>query len=184
MNQFDNIIKHGTYYYPAERHYYAGCVVRCDRCNRTNLRASIGYQEMDLCLACASQIESLILRVNPPSVRFPDVSPPAGIRFPDVGIRSLDPQTQHYSGPCIRLNSAVSQQVRAASPQVWAASPQVRATSPQVRAASPQVRVASSVSFPHNVVQRENVFGTFQNTRIDSDGFVSDDDDDIGVGEL
>lgn len=75
-SQFENVIKHGTYYYPAERHYYSGCVVRCDRCDRTNLKASIGYHEIDLCLACASQIESLLPRVNPPSI-IPGSNPPS-----------------------------------------------------------------------------------------------------------
>jgi hypothetical protein len=75
-SQFENVIKHGTYYYPADRHYYSGCIVRCDRCDRTNLKASIGYHEIDLCLACASQIESLLPRINPPSILPTTVNPP------------------------------------------------------------------------------------------------------------
>ena len=66
--QFADIIRFGTYFYPADRHYYSGCIVQCDRCNRTNLRASIGYRDVDLCLACASQVESRMLPVNPPPI--------------------------------------------------------------------------------------------------------------------
>lgn len=93
-NQFEDIIKHGTYYYPAERHYYAGCVVRCDRCNRTNLKTSIGYHEMDLCLACASQVESTIQRIITPNE--PVISPPRR-----VPINTQDPM--------IRFNGGIAQ---------------------------------------------------------------------------
>ena len=101
-SQFENVIKHGTYYYPAERHYYSGCVVRCDRCNRTNLKASIGYHEIDLCLACASQIESLVPRVNPPIINvppaMPEVGPPFNFRPADSGFNPHGfPSQAHFS---------------------------------------------------------------------------------------
>ncbi len=59
---FVQIAQNGTYYYPAYTHYTLSIdkprSVRCDKCNRTQLRACIGYGEYDLCLPCCDQIVS------------------------------------------------------------------------------------------------------------------------------
>jgi len=49
-------IDNGTYYYPAWKHYGRKTSVFCDRCNRQNLRACIGYNNFDLCLLCVDEI--------------------------------------------------------------------------------------------------------------------------------
>lgn len=56
---YEQIVKNGTYYNPAEKHYLVGSIVNCDRCLRTNIESSIGYYNKDLCMACVSQIELL-----------------------------------------------------------------------------------------------------------------------------
>lgn len=50
------VIDNGTYYYPAWKHYNRKTSVFCDRCNRQNLRASIGYAQFDLCLLCVDEL--------------------------------------------------------------------------------------------------------------------------------
>lgn len=56
---FLNIIKKGTYYYPALKHYDLddGNII-CDRCNRNNIPACIGYNDKDLCMECVNDIIS------------------------------------------------------------------------------------------------------------------------------
>ena len=73
-DNLENIIKYGVYYFPADKHSYSGTVVQCDKCLRSNLRACIGYRDLDLCLSCADQIESKMIRTNPPPIHF---NPPA-----------------------------------------------------------------------------------------------------------
>lgn len=50
------LLENGTYYYPAWKHYNRKVNVVCDRCNRQNLRASIGYSQFDLCLSCVDEL--------------------------------------------------------------------------------------------------------------------------------
>lgn len=54
---FINISQNGKYYYPATAHY-KGIVsfVSCDRCDRSNLLASIGFEKYDLCMKCNSEV--------------------------------------------------------------------------------------------------------------------------------
>jgi len=56
--QFESIVRNGTFFFPATRHYQNGSNVVCDRCARTNLPASIGYGDQDLCLACADRVSN------------------------------------------------------------------------------------------------------------------------------
>jgi hypothetical protein len=50
---FYKIIDDGIYYYPAWRKYSnEKCIVICDRCNKSNIRACIGLDIFDLCLKC------------------------------------------------------------------------------------------------------------------------------------
>lgn len=53
------LIDHGTYYYPAWKHYNRKTKVFCDRCYRQNLRAAIGYAQYDLCLLCVDELTRL-----------------------------------------------------------------------------------------------------------------------------
>jgi hypothetical protein len=53
------LIDHGTYYYPAWKHYNRKTSVFCDRCHRQNLRACIGYSNFDLCLLCVDELTRL-----------------------------------------------------------------------------------------------------------------------------
>lgn len=69
-----DIVKYGTYYYPADKHYYSGTVVQCDNCLKSNLKACIGYKNVDLCLGCADKITHQM----PETVNFP-MQPPMRI---------------------------------------------------------------------------------------------------------
>lgn len=55
-SQMNEIVQKGVYYYPATSHYVRPCTVTCDRCMRTNLDASIGYNNLDLCMTCVATI--------------------------------------------------------------------------------------------------------------------------------
>ena len=51
----------GTFYQPANLHYSGSGSVNCDKCQRTNLKSCIGYQNYDLCLECITQVEKIIV---------------------------------------------------------------------------------------------------------------------------
>lgn len=51
-----NIVTRGKYYYPASSHYPKAYPVICDRCNKTNLSACIGYESYDLCMHCVEKV--------------------------------------------------------------------------------------------------------------------------------
>jgi hypothetical protein len=53
------LIDHGTYYYPAWKHYNRKTKVFCDRCHRQDLRAAVGYANFDLCLLCVDELTRL-----------------------------------------------------------------------------------------------------------------------------
>jgi hypothetical protein len=59
QTNFNNLIRNGTYNYPAGRRYEVDgrapgmTITICDRCGQTHLAACIGFQAQDLCLACA-----------------------------------------------------------------------------------------------------------------------------------
>ena len=53
------LLDHGTYYFPAWKHYNRKTNVFCDRCYRQNLRACIGYAQYDLCLLCVDELTRL-----------------------------------------------------------------------------------------------------------------------------
>lgn len=72
LQQLENCIKQGKYYYPAVKHYHNGAIVQCDRCLRTNLKCCIGHQQIDLCLSCAQLISM--------NIKYPQPSP-IGIEF-------------------------------------------------------------------------------------------------------
>ena len=55
---FQDIVTNGIYYNPAYMHYNRICNVKCDRCYRQNLVASIGYLDQDMCLKCVDSLVS------------------------------------------------------------------------------------------------------------------------------
>ena len=73
QQNYIDIYKNGTYYNPAHKHYpkqdRSQTNVVCDRCQKTNLGSSIGWQDYDLCLECTSKVEKLagshLQRVTP-----------------------------------------------------------------------------------------------------------------------
>jgi len=78
---YQNIIQNGNYFFPAWKHYGNPQLnVTCDRCNKTNLQACIGYGDRDLCLLCADNLTSFnikpIIFPIPPNPFFPH--PPFG----------------------------------------------------------------------------------------------------------
>jgi len=52
--QLINVAHFGTYYNPASKHYGRDGNVTCDKCHAKSLTACIGYADKDLCLPCAS----------------------------------------------------------------------------------------------------------------------------------
>ena len=58
------IAKNGMYFCPAYKHYGQMTNVVCDRCNKTNLKACIGYDNKDLCLKCADALTNMITETN------------------------------------------------------------------------------------------------------------------------
>lgn len=53
------ILKNGTYYNPASKHYNGNSTnVVCDRCRKTGLDMCIGYETYDLCLQCIQDTNS------------------------------------------------------------------------------------------------------------------------------
>lgn len=53
---FSDVAKKGSYYYPAHTHYGRETIVTCDRCAKANLKACVGYVDIDLCLECISTV--------------------------------------------------------------------------------------------------------------------------------
>ena len=71
---FRQIVHNGQYYFPASNHYQRATTVNCDRCQRSQIPACIGWREYDLCLGCAQIIvERSMMRVQ--------VSPQVSPRF-------------------------------------------------------------------------------------------------------
>lgn len=59
-NDFKTIVQKGTYYFPANKHYAGYGHVICDRCSKTNIECSIGYQNLDMCMVCVDIISKQI----------------------------------------------------------------------------------------------------------------------------
>ena len=62
-----NVYKYGKYYNPAWTHYRRDDAnVSCDRCHRTQLKVSIGWDKYDLCMDCVDKLSMLYIQdVNP-----------------------------------------------------------------------------------------------------------------------
>jgi hypothetical protein len=58
---FIEILKNGKFYCPASAHHdFAHPNIRCDRCQKTKLKTSIGYNKMDICMTCVVELEKLL----------------------------------------------------------------------------------------------------------------------------
>lgn len=56
-SEIKSVLKYGKFYYPATSHYNKIIIkVYCDRCYKSNLKASIGFEKKDLCLECVNEI--------------------------------------------------------------------------------------------------------------------------------
>jgi hypothetical protein len=52
------IYTNGIFYNPAVKHYDSSTQnIVCDKCNRQNLKTCLGYENLDLCLRCASVLD-------------------------------------------------------------------------------------------------------------------------------
>lgn len=60
FNTLVNIYYFGNYYNPADKRYYPGASVRCDRCLKNNIDICVGWDRYDLCLTCISDINAHI----------------------------------------------------------------------------------------------------------------------------
>lgn len=54
------LVKYGTYYNPAYKHYGEEGNVYCDKCKKQDLSVCIGYETMDLCLQCVEEVADCI----------------------------------------------------------------------------------------------------------------------------
>ncbi|AYV75173.1 MAG: hypothetical protein Terrestrivirus1_47 [Terrestrivirus sp.] len=67
QTNFENVIKFGTFYCPAYKHYGpVETVVTCDRCHKTNLVSCIGFDKLDVCLKCGEEVS--IAQTNKPNL--------------------------------------------------------------------------------------------------------------------
>lgn len=67
------VTTYGAYYCPAWKHYNRQAPVACDKCNKQNLKACIGFDKYDLCLKCVSQLTELSSPVISPPWPQPPV---------------------------------------------------------------------------------------------------------------
>jgi hypothetical protein len=65
MNTYIELVKTGTYYYPAYKHYGKVCNVVCDRCHKSHIICCIGLNTSDLCLDCVNIVLESI-HIPPP----------------------------------------------------------------------------------------------------------------------
>ena len=97
---FEKIYKLGHYYNPANRHYNSQGTVNCDKCAKTNLNVSIGWEKYDLCLQCISEMSNQIKFKEIPTSPYTPFAPfapfapppPSFAKFtpsPNVGFREM-----------------------------------------------------------------------------------------------
>ena len=67
------ILKNGTYYNPASKHYnFNSTNVVCDRCRKTGLDMCIGFESYDLCLQCVQDVNSQLKKQVP--IKQPEIA--------------------------------------------------------------------------------------------------------------
>lgn len=69
------VVTYGTYYNPAWKHYGRITTVRCDRCHSNPIQSCIGFDKMDLCMKCMSEVEKSISPSSSIPSCFPSPSP-------------------------------------------------------------------------------------------------------------
>lgn len=95
------ILERGQFYCPAGKHYgNPDAAVTCDRCQRTNIPACVGFERFDYCLSCIEAIvqtcptwsssSSSSLGYTKPSIRLPpSLHPPVTRMMHDMYTRTL-----------------------------------------------------------------------------------------------
>jgi len=103
---FRQIVHNGQYYFPASNHYQRATTVNCDRCQRSQIPACIGWREFDLCLGCAQIIvERSLMRVQV----SPQINPLFSPRFdPQAEIRTRMQISSAYPKPPSQRPSTAS----------------------------------------------------------------------------
>jgi hypothetical protein len=61
---FEKVVKEGKYYYSASDRYGVGSIIICDRCHIRDLKSCIGLDQLDLCLSCVDDLQT-ILKAQP-----------------------------------------------------------------------------------------------------------------------
>jgi hypothetical protein len=96
QEQVQEILLRGSFYNPAYSRYvshgaftYAPPVVNCDNCGASGLRMCVGYDKMDLCMACVAAADRIL-----PAPTEPESTSPWVVRTPCVqtGWGGVDPR--------------------------------------------------------------------------------------------
>jgi hypothetical protein len=111
------IIKNGTFYYPAYKHYEnITANVVCDFCNKSNLKCAIGYLSSDLCLNCTETISNSQSNTNKYPPKLHDLHDKSEYipmtRMKQSSVRKIGPSIATYmmqdsirkQGPSITTN--------------------------------------------------------------------------------
>lgn len=53
---YTTILKNGSFFYPANKHYSFTGSVTCDKCKSSNIQACVGYSTFDLCMNCVDRL--------------------------------------------------------------------------------------------------------------------------------
>lgn len=78
-NNLMDVFNNGKYYNPANAHYNYSGIVNCDRCNTSNIKVCIGYNDLDLCMQCVHYIsknvyDSSSVDTNPKVTKYPPLT--------------------------------------------------------------------------------------------------------------
>lgn len=79
IEQYKEIIHNGSLFYPAWKHYGGPTRVKCDRCQKSDIGASIGYRDNDLCLICVEKITQYLKQKEPQQQIPESFKPPMSV---------------------------------------------------------------------------------------------------------
>lgn len=97
MSSIESIIENGTFYYPANKHYGFKGVVNCDMCQRTNIEASIGFGDDDLCMECISNLTKKPITTMPKTNNFAPLTRMASVDYAKPKTNNPTPLTRMAS---------------------------------------------------------------------------------------
>src|SRR3990172_4781987 len=109
QDTFQKIVQLGKYYFPAHLHYSRETTITCDRCQRNQIPACIGWQQYDLCLNCAQKVAEQLTRSSEDDDKFTFMMTSSA--FPDrhpftTGLRPLPPSQDTRTTTLMQLSSA------------------------------------------------------------------------------